>query len=238
MGRGKVELKRIENNINRQVTFSKRRSGLFKKAREISVLCDADVALIVFSAKAKLTEYSTQPRMEKILERYERQSYEERQIVTNDQAPNENWAVEHERLKARMEVLQRNQRNFMGEELENLNLRGLQNLEHQLDSALKHIRSRKNHAMNESITELQKKDKALREHNNLLTKKIKEKEKALAQQEQGLRNNEDVTSVLVTQPMESLNIGRSPQGSCNEGTPTPTRPNTILPPWMLRPMNQ
>ena len=59
MGRGKVQLKRIENKINRQVTFSKRRSGLLKKAHEISVLCDAEVALIVFSTKGKLSEFST-----------------------------------------------------------------------------------------------------------------------------------------------------------------------------------
>ncbi|KAJ0756956.1 putative transcription factor MADS-type1 family [Helianthus annuus] len=59
MGRGKVTLKRIENKINRQVTFSKRRSGLLKKAHEISVLCDADVALIIFSTKGKLSEFST-----------------------------------------------------------------------------------------------------------------------------------------------------------------------------------
>uniref|UniRef100_A0A803RAV4 MADS-box domain-containing protein n=1 Tax=Cannabis sativa TaxID=3483 RepID=A0A803RAV4_CANSA len=59
MGRGRVEMKRIENKINRQVTFSKRRSGLLKKAHEISVLCDAEVALIVFSTKGKLSEYST-----------------------------------------------------------------------------------------------------------------------------------------------------------------------------------
>ncbi|CAI0380958.1 unnamed protein product [Linum tenue] len=32
MGRGRVQLKRIENKINRQVTFSKRRAGLLKKA--------------------------------------------------------------------------------------------------------------------------------------------------------------------------------------------------------------
>ncbi|PPS08938.1 hypothetical protein GOBAR_AA11710 [Gossypium barbadense] len=59
MGRGRVQLKRIENKINRQVTFSKRRSGLLKKAHEISVLCDAEVALIVFSTKGKLFEYSS-----------------------------------------------------------------------------------------------------------------------------------------------------------------------------------
>ncbi|KAJ6902683.1 hypothetical protein NC651_020229 [Populus alba x Populus x berolinensis] len=59
MGRGRVQLKRIENKINRQVTFSKRTAGLLKKAHEISVLCDAEVALIVFCHKGKLFEYST-----------------------------------------------------------------------------------------------------------------------------------------------------------------------------------
>ncbi|KAL5993833.1 transcription factor [Asimina triloba] len=62
MGRGRVQLKRIENKINRQVTFSKRRMGLLKKAHEISVLCDAEVALIIFSTKGKLYEYSTDSR--------------------------------------------------------------------------------------------------------------------------------------------------------------------------------
>lgn len=59
MRRGKVQLKRIENKINRQVTFSKRRTGLLKKAHELSVMCDAEVALIIFSSKGKLIEYST-----------------------------------------------------------------------------------------------------------------------------------------------------------------------------------
>ncbi|XP_066379617.1 MADS-box transcription factor 14-like [Miscanthus floridulus] len=67
MRRGKVQLKRIENKINRQVTFSKRRSGLLKKAQEISVLCDAEVALIIFSTQGKLYEYSTDSCMDKIL---------------------------------------------------------------------------------------------------------------------------------------------------------------------------
>ncbi|KAI0524601.1 hypothetical protein KFK09_003978 [Dendrobium nobile] len=57
MGRGKVELKRIENKINRQVTFAKRRNGLLKKAYELSVLCEAEVALIIFSNRGKLYEF-------------------------------------------------------------------------------------------------------------------------------------------------------------------------------------
>ncbi|VAI82844.1 unnamed protein product [Triticum turgidum subsp. durum] len=59
MGRGKVELKRIDNKSSRQVTFAKRRNGLLKKAYELSVLCDAEVALIIFSTRGRLFEFST-----------------------------------------------------------------------------------------------------------------------------------------------------------------------------------
>ncbi|QHO17347.1 Agamous-like MADS-box protein [Arachis hypogaea] len=52
MGRGKVELKQIENKIRRQVTFSKRKTGLKKKAHEISLLCDAQLAFIIFNTTA------------------------------------------------------------------------------------------------------------------------------------------------------------------------------------------
>ncbi|XP_048329645.1 truncated transcription factor CAULIFLOWER A isoform X1 [Ziziphus jujuba] len=241
MGRGRVQLKRIENKINRQVTFSKRRSGLLKKAHEISVLCDAEVALIVFSNKGKLFEYSTDSCMESILERYERYSYAERQLLSNDQETNVSWTLEHAKLKARMEVLQRNQKHFMGEDLDSLSLKELQNLEQQLDSALKHIRSRKNQLMYESISELQKKDKALQDHNNLLSKKVKEKEKEIAQQAQWeQQNNGGVDSsaglLPVQQPLQSLNIGVSYQergDGEDEGNETQNRDNPLLPPWML-----
>nr|GEZ07403.1 K-box region and MADS-box transcription factor family protein [Tanacetum cinerariifolium] len=56
MGRKKVEMKRIEDKHSRQVTFSKRRTGLFKKARHLSALCDVDVAVIVFSSHGKVYE--------------------------------------------------------------------------------------------------------------------------------------------------------------------------------------
>lgn len=59
MVRGKVQMKRIENPTSRQVTFSKRRNGLLKKAYELSVLCDAEVALIIFSQKGRLYEFSS-----------------------------------------------------------------------------------------------------------------------------------------------------------------------------------
>lgn len=62
MGRVKLEIKRIENNTNRQVTFSKRRNGLIKKAYELSILCDIDIALIMFSPSGRLSHFSGRKR--------------------------------------------------------------------------------------------------------------------------------------------------------------------------------
>ncbi|KAI3777238.1 hypothetical protein L1987_47036 [Smallanthus sonchifolius] len=59
MGRGKVDIRRIDDTTSRQVTFSKRRNGLLKKAKEISILCDAQVGVILFSSTGKLSEFSS-----------------------------------------------------------------------------------------------------------------------------------------------------------------------------------
>nr|ABG49518.1 FUL-like protein 1 [Euptelea pleiosperma] len=238
MGRGRVQLKRIENKINRQVTFSKRRSGLLKKAHEISVLCDAEVALIVFSTKGKLFEYSTDSGMDMILDRYERYSSAERELVAHDPESQGSWSLEYAKLKAKLEVLQRNQRHFMGENVDSLSSKELQNLEQQLDSALKHIRTRKNHLMYESIAELQRKEKTLQEQNNQLEKKLKEKE--LTQQAHW--EHQSSTSFLLSQTLPTLNIGGTYQvrgsGSEEEVAQPHARTNTLMPPWMLRHVNE
>ncbi|KAL5707392.1 hypothetical protein ACHQM5_018296 [Ranunculus cassubicifolius] len=64
MGRVKLQIKKIENPTSRQVTFSKRRNGLLKKAYELSVLCDVDVALIMFSPSGRLSLFSGKKRLE------------------------------------------------------------------------------------------------------------------------------------------------------------------------------
>nr|7NB0_A Chain A, Developmental protein SEPALLATA 3 [Arabidopsis thaliana]7NB0_B Chain B, Developmental protein SEPALLATA 3 [Arabidopsis thaliana]7NB0_C Chain C, Developmental protein SEPALLATA 3 [Arabidopsis thaliana]7NB0_D Chain D, Developmental protein SEPALLATA 3 [Arabidopsis thaliana] len=55
-----------------QVTFAKRRNGLLKKAYELSVLCDAEVALIIFSNRGKLYEFCSSSSMLRTLERYQK----------------------------------------------------------------------------------------------------------------------------------------------------------------------
>ncbi|KAI3452922.1 hypothetical protein Pfo_009585 [Paulownia fortunei] len=213
MGRGKVQLKRIENKINRQVTFSKRRAGLLKKAHEISVLCDAEVALIVFSHKGKLFEYSSDSSMDSILEKYERYSFAERQLAANEPESPANWTLEYSRLKARVELLQRNHRHYMGQDLDSMSLKDLQNLEQQLDTALKNIRSRKNQLLYDSISELQRKEKAIQEQNSMLSKKIKEKEKETGQVTRWEQQNHCTNTSALPPPflmapqLPGLNIG-------------------------------
>ena len=59
MGRRKIDIVRIENERHRQVTFTKRKGGLIKKATELAILCDAEVAVIIFGHNQKMSLYSS-----------------------------------------------------------------------------------------------------------------------------------------------------------------------------------
>lgn len=174
MGRGKVELKRIENKINRQVTFAKRRNGLLKKAYELSVLCDAEVALIIFSSRAKLYEFCSSSSMLKTLERYRKTAH----YCALEADPPENHTEEeasyHEylRLKTKVEVLHQNQRNLLGEDLNPLSVKELDQLEHQLDTSLRQVRSARTESMLDELGKHQRKEQQLREANQELQKKL------------------------------------------------------------------
>ncbi|XP_027917208.1 MADS-box transcription factor 1 isoform X6 [Vigna unguiculata] len=158
MGRGRVELKRIENKINRQVTFAKRRNGLLKKAYELSVLCDAEVALIIFSNRGKLYEFCSSSSMLKTLERYQKCNYGAPEAnVSTREALELSSQQEYLKLKARYEALQRSQRNLMGEDLGPLSSKELESLERQLDSSLKQIRSTRTQFMLDQLSDLQRK---------------------------------------------------------------------------------
>ena len=69
MGRKKIRIERIADERNRQVTFTKRKNGLMKKAMELSVLCDCQIALVIFNSNNKLFQYSSGD-IEKVLARF------------------------------------------------------------------------------------------------------------------------------------------------------------------------
>ncbi|KAJ9568398.1 hypothetical protein OSB04_004364 [Centaurea solstitialis] len=130
MGRGKVELKRIENPTNRQVTFSKRRDGLLKKAIELSILCDAEVALLVFSPSGKAYNFSSHD-MDRTIRRYRN---EKGLHNTNSQGVRtiEVWKNEMDEMKKTIETLETKHKHFAGEDLSTLGMKELKQLERQL----------------------------------------------------------------------------------------------------------
>lgn len=68
-GRQRVEMVRMTNESNLQVTFSKRRTGLFKKASELCTLCDVEMVLVVFSPGGKVFSFG-HPSVEEVVDRY------------------------------------------------------------------------------------------------------------------------------------------------------------------------
>nr|BAG48504.1 B-class MADS-box transcription factor [Cryptomeria japonica] len=137
MGRGKIEIKRIESTTNRQVTFSKRRSGLFKKAKEISILCASDVAVIVFNSTGRLFDFASSS-MKRILERYRNTSG--RGVWNNEY---EQMLSQFRNLKKENEELQKELSCVTGENVETLAPKQLDYLEENLVLAAKKVRERK-----------------------------------------------------------------------------------------------
>uniref|UniRef100_A0ACD5UWG6 Uncharacterized protein n=1 Tax=Avena sativa TaxID=4498 RepID=A0ACD5UWG6_AVESA len=172
MGRGRVVLRPIENKISRQVTFAKRRNGLLKKAYELSLLCDAEVALIIFSCSGRLSEFSSSSSMYKILERY--RTWNNNSHEANLPAENEVNYLEYLKLKTRVEFLESSQRNILGEDLGLLSMKELEQIENQIDASLKHIRARKEQVLRDQLSDLKSKEKQLQDQNKELRKMLRD----------------------------------------------------------------
>lgn len=72
-GRQKVDMVKMKNENNLQVTFSKRRSGLFKKASELCTLTGSEIAVVVFSPGEKAYSFGS-PSVNDIVERFDSQT--------------------------------------------------------------------------------------------------------------------------------------------------------------------
>lgn len=171
MAREKIQIKKIDNATARQVTFSKRRRGLFKKAEELSVLCDADVALIIFSSTGKLFEYSSSS-MKEILERHKLHA---KNLDKMEQPSLELQLVEDSNCsRLSKEVAERSHqlRRMRGEELQGLSIEELQQLESSLESGLSRVIEKKGEKIMKEINQLQEKGKQLMEENARLRQRV------------------------------------------------------------------
>ncbi|XP_074585383.1 MADS-box transcription factor 16-like [Curcuma longa] len=165
MGRGKIEIKKIENPTNRQVTYSKRRSGIMKKARELTVLCDAEVSIIMFSSTGKFSDYcSPSTNTKSIFDRYQQVSGLNLWSAQYERMQNNLNRLKEINRKLRREIRQR-----MGEDLDGMDIKELRGLEQNLDEALKVVRNRKYHVISTQTETYKKKVKNSQEaHRNLL----------------------------------------------------------------------
>ncbi|KAG0523702.1 hypothetical protein BDA96_07G145500 [Sorghum bicolor] len=170
MGRGKIEIKRIDNATSRQVTFSKRRSGLFKKAKELAILCDAEVGLVVFSSTGRLYDFAS-TSMKSVIERYS-EAREEHHQTMSASAEAKLWQREAGSLRQQLHNLQEHHRQLLGQQLSGLDVRDLQNLENKLEMSLRNIRLKKDQLIFDQIQELSKKGSLMHQDNIELYNKV------------------------------------------------------------------
>ncbi|XP_022143898.1 MADS-box protein SOC1 [Momordica charantia] len=172
MVRGKTQMRLIENATSRQVTFSKRRNGLMKKAFELSVLCDAEVALIIFSPRGKLYEFASSS-MQATIERY-RKHAKTKEVIDSSSV---NMQLEHlnqeeaANLMKKIEQLEVSKRKMLGEDLGSCSIDELQELEQQLEKSVCRVRARKVEVFEEQISQLKQKEKVLEAENASLLEK-------------------------------------------------------------------
>ncbi|TYJ99876.1 agamous-like MADS-box protein AGL15 isoform X1 [Cucumis melo var. makuwa] len=149
MGRGKIEIKRIENANSRQVTFSKRRAGLLKKAQELAILCDAEVAVIIFSNTGKLFEFSSSG-MKHTLARYNK-CVESSDATVDVHKVEKREHDEVDILREEITTLQMKQLQLLGKDLTGLGFKELQNLEQQLNEGLLLVKEKKEQLLMEQL---------------------------------------------------------------------------------------
>ncbi|EAY82572.1 hypothetical protein OsI_37793 [Oryza sativa Indica Group] len=175
MVRGKVQMRRIENPVHRQVTFCKRRGGLLKKARELSVLCDADVGVIIFSSQGKLHELATNGNMHNLVERYQSN------VAGGQMEPGALQRQVAEQgiflLREEIDLLQRGLRSTYGGGAGEMTLDKLHALEKGLELWIYQIRTTKMQMMQQEIQFLRNKEGILKEANEMLQEKVKEQQK-------------------------------------------------------------
>ncbi|KAK9664354.1 hypothetical protein RND81_14G035800 [Saponaria officinalis] len=183
MGRGKIEIKKIENKSSRQVTFSKRRNGLFKKAEELSVLCACDIAVIVYSTTGRLFHFANKS-MEQILDRYNKREQKTQEVstvehvaeVTLEQSPPQS---DLQSLKQEYVKLQALYLRMRGEGLDGLDFEELTQLENQLFDGIKLVSSKKEQVMKNQIDKSKLQEQKARLENEKLGKQVEELKQSL-----------------------------------------------------------
>nr|AMG14025.1 SVP1 [Fragaria x ananassa] len=163
----KIKIEKIDNLPARQVTYSKRRRGLLKKASELSILCDCEFSVIIFSATGKLCESSSSSTKD-IIARY--QSHTDK-VENFDQSTRE-LQLHCINLNKELADKSRVLRQINGEDLEGLNIDELQSLEKDIEGSLDRVLQTKDEKFISEILALEAKGAELEQENNQLSREV------------------------------------------------------------------
>ncbi|KAK1370972.1 hypothetical protein POM88_037064 [Heracleum sosnowskyi] len=173
MGRGKKEIKKIEDTTSgSQSSFSRIHAGVLKKAHELSVLCDAEVAVIIFSSTGQLYQFASSS-MDQVLSRYNKCLGPSEASIAQTEAQkksSDDLAV----LKEEVAQLMQRQTILLGNDLTEYGLNELQQLEQLLNDGLISLRNRKVQLLMYQIEQSRMKENQIMLKNERLRKQIEE----------------------------------------------------------------
>ncbi|XP_009376227.2 MADS-box protein AGL24-like isoform X2 [Pyrus x bretschneideri] len=189
----KIKIRRIDYLPARQVTFSKRRRGIFKKAEELSILCESEVAVIIFSQTGKLFDFSSSSTKD-VIARYKSHIGEKSNQPMLDQLQLEKENTI--RLSKELEDKTRKLRQLKGEDLHDLDLDELQKLEKLVEASHGRVKETKGDELVEANNQLKQRMVMLSARGDIGPTAIKELENLNNGGEEGV-TSESATNVTI-----------------------------------------
>ncbi|KAL3622564.1 hypothetical protein CASFOL_033975 [Castilleja foliolosa] len=213
MGQAKIQMKKIENTRTRNFSFLKRHQGLFKKARELSILCAADVAIIIYSSSGRVYQYSSSD-MTNILTRFNECAVSKQGRVTVHKAEDQmQESNEADVLKQKVDRLKSNTRKLLGKDLTDMGLQELLALDKQLHEGLMCVMKMKEQKLRQQVEQSKTQEQQVMQENEILQRQVQEIQKR------------------VIQPInyvETFAIDYAPETTLNVGPADYQDPDTIL----------
>ncbi|MCL7039323.1 hypothetical protein MKW94_015403 [Papaver nudicaule] len=171
-------IQKLENEKRREITLGKRKNSLLRKAQELSVLCDAEVAAIVISESGSTTYGYANPSVESIADRYKKACAESSSTICSSQANTEFYQREATKLRRQIELLEQSNRHLKGEALSSLSIKELKQLEGRVEKSISQIQSKKYELWLAETQYMQKKQTDMQNDRIYLQAKVDEMERA------------------------------------------------------------
>ncbi|XP_042062943.1 agamous-like MADS-box protein AGL9 homolog isoform X2 [Salvia splendens] len=160
---------------NREAGFNKRRVSLFKKAKELAVLCDAQIAIIIISSHGKVHEFATNSSMQEILTRYKmcNQLKNRNALQLNQENPEEEVPKEAG-VSGQQKADELKSRKLFGKDLTGMSSHELNGLVKKLKEGMLFIKDTKMQLLKNELEKSRKQEQLVVQKNQMLQRQVKE----------------------------------------------------------------